>query len=53
MSFQTGSDVTFFLTNFTWMKVFTVFFLTEIKLMEVTYFFAFHFEDISEDSKLI
>ena len=54
MSFQTYFDITFFFTNFTMMKIFTVSsFLAEIELMEITYLFAFHFKDISEYYKLI
>ena len=49
MSLQTYFDVTFSITNFTWMKVLTVFsFLAEIEFVEITYLFAFHFKDISE-----
>ena len=54
MSFQAGSNVTLFITNFTWMKVLTVFsFLAEIEFVEITYLFAFHFKDISEYYKQI
>ena len=49
MSLQTYFDVTFSITNFTWMKVLTVFsFLAEIEFVKITYLFPFHFKDISE-----
>ena len=49
MSFQAGFYFTFSITNFTRMKVFTVFLLAEIEFVEIAYLLAFHFEDISGD----